>query len=88
MPKIKISKTPIKTGIPDIHFESRRNHYKDERAPPLEGGGADKQRDFEKIYGNTAKGYFRGYLGKFGKMFPQYFPMCFPIYYKDIIKDK
>lgn len=32
-----------------IWFESRRNHFKNERAPPLEGGGADKQRDFEKI---------------------------------------
>jgi hypothetical protein len=39
-------------------FESQRNHLKKIRAPPKNGGGADKQREFGVILGDTLK-WFR-----------------------------
>jgi hypothetical protein len=39
-------------------FESQRNHQAKIRAPPKNGGGADKQREFGVILGDTLK-WFR-----------------------------
>jgi hypothetical protein len=48
-------KTPINTNISPILFESRRNHFGDNRAPPQNGGGADKNRGFEGFGGGRLK---------------------------------
>ena len=48
----------INTNISSFPFTSRRNHEIDERAPPLKGGGVDKNRCFEGFCAGRPK-WFR-----------------------------
>jgi len=41
--------------IPPLLFKSQRNHQAKIRAPPQNGGGADKQREFGEILGDTQR---------------------------------
>jgi hypothetical protein len=42
--------------FPPLPFESQRNHQAKNRAPPQNGGGADKQREFGEILGDIKNG--------------------------------
>ena len=44
---VRTLKMPIYTNNSPHPFESRRNHLRDDRAPPQIGGGADKNRGFD-----------------------------------------
>jgi len=58
IPNHKMLKTPINTNISPILFKIQRNHQAKNRAPPQNGGGADKQREFGEILGDIKK-WFR-----------------------------
>jgi len=48
-------KNRLYNRFPPLPFKIQRNHQAKIRAPPQNGGGADKQREFGEILGDTQR---------------------------------